>query len=624
MKDSLTLVGYKAPPKLDPRFLDPRAVFADLNTSKPNNAAKVFDPEKKSRKREGYDESGLVQFRQAPASDFIESNDPVAMLGSLNKLSFKQSSDENLTLAALDKLPATTAEIRHCCADLKVLGRKDFRNLLRWRIILRGLLGFNEQGLISEESQVEISKLPALDEESQTKEELQLLSHGSLRKRKKRDKKEKERRQRELKRLQMHMPSSMEIGMEPDAPPGADSLFQIASVNKAPTRGAELVGDASLRGDVKDQSLVDRDTGSQSEDELEPSMDLLDRELETLYQQYIGRRSNDRSGNKIKTVVEEYDRGEWSGFSSLSARFSSSDGSEEELEQEIVAESRPSHTFFDQQIFREVNDTKKTLGNISNAPKSNTSTQTSPNAHFINRSRFESAESPQHQVHRLKMEERGSPKQATQCSKVRSKPESQPSTSATSTGKDAPESPDINIITTEAMTLAQQIASGSRAKHDVIDDSFNKFSFYDSAGLPDWFLDDEKKHSKVQKPITAEAAKAIREKLRALNARPIKKVQEAKNRKKQRATRRLEKLRQKSDVLADGDSMTEQDKAKSIAKLMSRASKSKPRARAKLVVAKGGNRGISGRPRGVKGRYKIVDARLKKDVRAARRKASSR
>lgn len=49
---------------------------------------------------------------------------------------------------------------------------------------------------------------------------------------------------------------------------------------------------------------------------------------------------------------------------------------------------------------------------------------------------------------------------------------------------------------------------------------------------------------------------------------------------------------------------------------MSKAVKKKPKQQVKLVVAKGGNRGISGRPRGVKGKYKIVDARLKKDRRA--------
>jgi AdoMet-dependent rRNA methyltransferase SPB1 len=49
--------------------------------------------------------------------------------------------------------------------------------------------------------------------------------------------------------------------------------------------------------------------------------------------------------------------------------------------------------------------------------------------------------------------------------------------------------------------------------------------------------------------------------------------------------------------------------------------KKKPKQSVKLVVAKGGNRGIPGRPRGLKGKYKIVDARLKKDVRAEKRAA---
>ena len=52
---------------------------------------------------------------------------------------------------------------------------------------------------------------------------------------------------------------------------------------------------------------------------------------------------------------------------------------------------------------------------------------------------------------------------------------------------------------------------------------------------------------------------------------------------------------------------------------MSKAAKKKPKQQVKLVLAKGGTRGISGRPRGVKGKYKIVDARLKKDVRAEKR-----
>lgn len=174
------------------------------------------------------------------------------------------------------------------------------------------------------------------------------------------------------------------------------------------------------------------------------------------------------------------------------------------------------------------------------------------------------------------------------------------------------------------MTLAQQIASREKSTYDLVDEGFNKYSFQDRDGLPEWFLDDEGKHSKPHRPITAAGAAAIKEKLRALNTRPIKKVREAKDRKKFKAAQRFEKLRRKSALVADEEGMTEKEKAQNIAKLMSKAAKKKPKPQVKVVVARGGNRGISGRPRGVKGTYKIVDARLKKDVRAEKRVAKKR
>ena len=174
------------------------------------------------------------------------------------------------------------------------------------------------------------------------------------------------------------------------------------------------------------------------------------------------------------------------------------------------------------------------------------------------------------------------------------------------------------------MALAQSLATGEMTANDVVDDGFNKFSFRDVEGLPDWFLDDETKHSKPNRPITAAAAAAIKEKLRAINARPIKKVQEAKGRKKMKQAQRLEKLRKKSALLAEDEAMSERDKAQTIARMMSRAMKKKPKQNVKLVVAKGANRGISGRPKGVKGKYKIVDSRMKKDVRAEKRLAKKK
>ena len=169
------------------------------------------------------------------------------------------------------------------------------------------------------------------------------------------------------------------------------------------------------------------------------------------------------------------------------------------------------------------------------------------------------------------------------------------------------------------MTLAHQLATGQKTSQDLVDDGFNKHAFRDRDGLPDWFMDDESKHDRPQKPITKAAAQAIREKLRAYNARPIKKVREAKARKKYKDAQRLEKMKRKSDLLVNDENMTEKEKADSITRLMSKAKKKKPRAETKVVVARGVNTGVKGRPKGVKGRYKIVDPRMKKEMRAMKR-----
>lgn len=174
------------------------------------------------------------------------------------------------------------------------------------------------------------------------------------------------------------------------------------------------------------------------------------------------------------------------------------------------------------------------------------------------------------------------------------------------------------------MTLAHELATGKKSAHDLVDDGFTKHAFRDRDGLPDWFMEDEAHHDRgPQKPISKAAARALQEKLRAYNARPIKKVREAKARKKQRASDRLEKLKKKSDVLAASEGMTEREKAESIGKLLAKAQKKTRRPAVKVVVARGANKG-KGRPKGVKGRYKMVDSRMKKEVRALKRKANKK
>jgi AdoMet-dependent rRNA methyltransferase SPB1 len=177
---------------------------------------------------------------------------------------------------------------------------------------------------------------------------------------------------------------------------------------------------------------------------------------------------------------------------------------------------------------------------------------------------------------------------------------------------------DFGLTTPEAMTLAQQLVNREKTKTQLINDGFNRYSLNSKDGLPSWFLDDEAKYYKPNIPVTKEAMDALRAKQRALDARPIKKVAEAKARKKLKAAQRLEKARKKAEGVNTTVDMSEREKAQAIDKLMRKGlSKGSRKKDIKVVVAKGAHRGVKGRPKGVKGRYVMVDSRMKKEVRPA-------
>jgi len=174
---------------------------------------------------------------------------------------------------------------------------------------------------------------------------------------------------------------------------------------------------------------------------------------------------------------------------------------------------------------------------------------------------------------------------------------------------------DFGLTTPEAMTLAQQLVNREKTKTQLINEGFNRYSLNSKDGLPSWFLDDEAKYYKLNLPVTKEAMAALRAKQRALDARPIKKVAEAKARKKIKAAQRLEKARKKAEGVNTTADMSEREKAQAIDRLMRKGqSKGGQKKDIKLVVAKGMHRGVKGRPKGVKGRYVMVDSRMKKEV----------
>ena len=474
----------------------------------------------------------------------------------------------------------------------------------------------------------EVAKIESMDEEMQLQEEIQRLKELDSKKKKKAKRHENEKKQKDIIRMQLNMTTPMDIGMEQAGPQGEESMFALKAIDKAEALNSIAKG--------KMATIVKKEQAENEEEEIESDDegDNLERQLDLAYSTYVEARSARDAKYKAKRARTEAEDGEWNGFSDTA-----------ESDEELVEEDESDISDMDE-------GPKKLITDLNDKSTRNGLTQRA--ARFFDQDIFKGIDGLDDleegddgsivgvdegmTVNVIELPERLLGKKSIL-------PTLTPDDTAdTSSDEDEDEDgieevkrdesiweqddtpmkngrPDIDIITAEAMTLAHQLATGKKSKHDMLDDSFNRYSLRDVEGLPDWFLDDENKHSKIQRPITAAAAAAIKEKTRAFNARPIKKVREAQARKKFKAAQRLEKLKKKSALLADDEGLTEKEKAQSINRLMSRALKKKPKSKVTVVVARGANNGLKGRPKGTKGKYKMVDARLKKDVRAEKRLA---
>jgi AdoMet-dependent rRNA methyltransferase SPB1 len=97
----------------------------------------------------------------------------------------------------------------------------------------------------------------------------------------------------------------------------------------------------------------------------------------------------------------------------------------------------------------------------------------------------------------------------------------------------------------------------------------------------------------------------------------MKKAHEYNMRLKMRSQRKLDSLKRKASTIAESEEMTDKQKLTSITKMLSKTQEK--RKLPTLVVGRGFNKGVKGRPRGVKGKYKMVDPRMKKELRVKKK-----
>jgi len=180
------------------------------------------------------------------------------------------------------------------------------------------------------------------------------------------------------------------------------------------------------------------------------------------------------------------------------------------------------------------------------------------------------------------------------------------------------------MLDPEGLAIASYIIQSRKNRREIEESGFNRWTNNDKH-LPDWFVKDEKVHWKNRTPvqITKDMVEEYKKRQMEINARPIKKVAEAKARKKKKAMKQMEKVKKKAEAVVEREGMGEKEKALEIRKMYKKALNRK-KTETKLVVSKKGGKGVKGAKPAKGTKYKVVDPRLKKDKRAAERKAGGK
>jgi len=175
----------------------------------------------------------------------------------------------------------------------------------------------------------------------------------------------------------------------------------------------------------------------------------------------------------------------------------------------------------------------------------------------------------------------------------------------------------------ESLAIGKVISLSKKRKRAMIDDSYNKYANNDRELAPAWFVDDENKHNVPFIPVSKEDIEEMKARERLINARPIKKVAEAKARKKKRNVQKIAKVREKASVIAAQADMTDIEKIRNIQQLYKKVGKNQKNTSVYIVRNKFQTKGTK-TGKGVKSRkgtnIKLVDPRLKKDKKGQARK----
>ncbi|KAG5575860.1 hypothetical protein H5410_055994 [Solanum commersonii] len=588
---------YKAPSKIDPRLLDVKHLFQ--GGKEPPKVIDVLGATKQKRHRDGYEDGTTVLRKVCSVADFVWSDNPVQVLGTFSSMSF----DDPACLAIRDHT-LTTEEVKSLCDDLRVLAKQDFKYLLKWRMQIRKALSPEK---IKTPTVVESENKEGEDEDERVLNEIEEKTNILEKKQKKEKKLQAKRRAKEKARKA--------LGIQVDATEdgyGDQDLFSLSSIkgkkDLVAVDNSEYDKETTEVSDESDEEAQEHSSSDlDSEDERKRHDDNIEALFDEAYERYLGRvegKSKQRKRSKQAHLKDDLQDGNDDSTMIDSAQDSESDMEDNEVNPLVVPlEDAPPQEeivkkWFTQDVFAEAEEQ-----DVLDKYDSEDEMQIDGGAKKIQKSQELTNDKQQGETKDLTRK-----KTNLQVSASRTDDDFEivPAPATDSSDSSSDESDDDIDTKAEILATAKMMLK-KRPRDEMIDDAYNRYMFHDE-GLPKWFIDEEKRNFQPVKPVTKEEIAAMRAQFKAIDARPAKKVAEAKARKKRAAHRKLEKFRKKANTISDQTEISEGSKRKMIEQLYRKASSTKKPEREYVVAKKGVQVKVG------KGKV-LVDPRMKKDAR---------
>ncbi|XP_041029808.1 pre-rRNA 2'-O-ribose RNA methyltransferase FTSJ3, partial [Carcharodon carcharias] len=651
--------GYIAPDKIDNRFFDPKHAFKEVEVQSKTIRDLVTT---KKPKAEGYAEGDYTLYHRFTLMEFIKARNPVDFLDKANEITFDNPELENHS--------ATTSEVRECCKDVRVLGRKELRLLLSWRNKLRrhlvknlkdqakelgdnislnsedesdeekglspagkqreaegagllaeegaGLLAEEGAGLLAEEGAGLLAEEGAgllAEDEEQMEQQLALLKAeevAELKRKKKKILKER-RKQRERIELKMDLPG---VSIADDA---EVCLFSLKAINRRKMTEIEQ-GDMKMADQALEAGLLDQDGINVSDqemvDEISLASDLDDSDLQDVLDHEKQLESKRRLQRKRPTASgQEEPRGLEEEGNPLLV----------ELEPKDVRQERQADLWFGKEIFTgldadadealEIKQTKKLYAQqglvlAGEEGRSAGENETPPSG---SKELTRANEQPEDSEEESSSDE----SDIQEMKRIGSKGQTETldENNIFEVVHVEKSMKRAQVLDAEGLALGASIAASKKRARDLIDDTFNRYTFEeDQDELPAWFVENDQKYRRRPVPFDPAMAAEFRQRWREINARPIKKIAEAKARKKRRQLKKMEQARKKAEAVVNTVDISEREKVAQMKSIYRKAGVKEKREVTYLVAKKGAGRKVR-RPAGVKGQFRVVDRRMKKDTR---------